>query len=1462
MTDSVELFPIAIGEYDSAEWDRIDGIDANLAMFLDAFDGFVCHVVEWRRTAPPCCGKSPADRQYSCSSCPERKSDHYRGHDDINARLREWSEGDPAARSILYWVGHGWSDDDQAALIHSRTSPEHPGTEGIRPEQIAEAIRSRFVVSPRPWVVVMVEACQAARFVVLLQNELNRLGYNGIYLLVSPTSDNGAVMLGRLQTMLRTAFAAEDVLLDRLAKALDRAGLLVKQSGPIPDDVVALERRIRLPANISLDAREQLATAVGRLPPDVQRHFITKAHGGLGSFERVVLNEQSWFFEGRESDTQQVISWLRDNSSGMLVITGPPGSGKSAFLGNMIVHANAPLREALRHAGLLTAPPEGLPENIFDVCLTLTGAPSEEVVARLAATIDARIPDDTAGGEIAEVGKWLAREMRSRGEPITIVLDALDEAAFPEELADYVLRPLGRVPAVRLLIGTRQSTYDQIDTPTTDKNLLHALGVSETDTVTIRSDRRAIRKFVAHRVASRIQQDPSIQLDVDRFADAVAQRDPHFLMAQLAVHEVLGNPALHSEHAWSALLDSSHQSIFERAVTRLYNKEPSYRAVLVGLAFSSGLGLPIHDEVWRTVAQAIEDLEPYGRRPVTDEHIESFLDDAAPYVTVDKEYDQTVYRFSHRTFAEHFTGNSERAAIRELWIARALISASDEELKSNGEDKPFAAVNPYIRHYLPTHVANAGQEGWDLLADNKLLVALLNPDQIGANAQRSAFGRFALPPIIEGIANAHNRLNRVDPGDYRFAVGLAAARVTGHHVVTGVAADAEVIIELCWAAVKRRMHCRSLPSHADSVHAFATIPSPGENFWLAGAGRKGAILIWDPVSGRLVKKLPGHTGAVTALAVLTHPTMGPVLVSTGHDSKIRFWDVARGDEITMFTGHPPITAMVAIQSAYGQHLLVCASSATIAVLDATDGRIVGKYFEHSGEITALAVVPDPSHYNLLASAAKDGTLRLWDPGTGHTFGSLETSALSALTTVPLPKRAAPMLAGATSDRILLWDYTNWGHPDISHKQPERVLSSSSNTITALATLALPGRQPRVAGAGPGAISVWDLNLTQRHPVTHFASLGADTRSITALTAVPLADGGSLLASANYDTIRLWNPVAGQPHATVNHRIDNFVSNGPVTAMATFRPAESKTLLATAGNGSIALWNSENGDRLHLSASPADHRGRVTALAEISATDGRSMLAGGTDTGAIRLWGPGIAQGRALTASGNSQVTALTEVRPLDKPPMLASGDSDGVVRLWDLTTGQRPPIATVSNNCPITALASIPTASGGALLAIADHQGSIRLFDSADLAARQPATTLPTDSVAETLAVTTSDAGVPLLAAAGSDGTIRLFDTVDPADIRPFAALSGHKGAVTALATWPGDGRPSVLVSGGRDNSIRLWNPSLTTALHVIPVDATVKAVVPLPDARLAVALDDGLLVLRIDMKKVLHGQRLSTISR
>src|SRR4029453_5299178 len=109
-----------------------------------------------------------------------------------------------------------------------------------------------------------------------------------------------------------------------------------------------------------------------------EEHFLPAARG-------IEVGETGWDFPGRERLVRDVISWLATARSGMLVVTGPPGAGKSAVMGRLATMSDPHYRERARaEGGLATIPPETLPpEGVVDVALHGRGKTFAGFVAAL-----------------------------------------------------------------------------------------------------------------------------------------------------------------------------------------------------------------------------------------------------------------------------------------------------------------------------------------------------------------------------------------------------------------------------------------------------------------------------------------------------------------------------------------------------------------------------------------------------------------------------------------------------------------------------------------------------------------------------------------------------------------------------------------------------------------------------------------------------------------------------------------------------------------------------------------------------------------------------------------------------------------------------------------------------------------------------------------------------------------------
>jgi DNA-binding SARP family transcriptional activator len=706
MRPVVDVFPVAIGYYADGGMADLE-VEAPAGRLVDLLAPFGGRHRPW--------GHPTRDR----------------GADAVQDRLREWatpqrsviSADELVEASVLYWAGHGWSDGTRTALAHAR-SPAVVGGSGLDPQQLAQAIRARQATAGARrqagdaggWAMVIVETSHAAQIADAVMAALHGPDAPSRLLLVAVPGD-GTVPVGGFTGVLANLLAGtyrteRRILLRDLAAQLER----VLGPGSVQQRALGEAALVRIHPPVAswlsapVDTIRCLEDALEDMFPDERSHFIAKAQGAEHG-------ELSWFFEGRESELAQISAWLYQAGSGMLVVTGRAGAGKSALLGTVLVRSLPALRDALARRGLAAAPGPSVavpPELVFDAVVHLSGLDLAQAVTRVASAAGiGPLPSHRAPeAGVASDLDFLAGQLADRAGLFTVLADALDESLDPLNTARSMLARIAAVPGVRVLVGTRASTSEAPDTPTGDENLLDALGTGAVVArgpgggpdagdrdgqgpgsgcvIWLGHDQQAVGRYVANRLRAARDYGVAGQAvphlrevsdqDIQRAAAEVADRGQEFLFARLAVYELIADPRLLTPGLASSrgqLLQGSHQDLFGRALHRLAGQDDRYPALMRALSLARGRGIPEADGLWAAIAAALAPapvprptgdpgsgtaagLDPSTAADWT-EAISGLLGQTAAYIIADISTGpgqagepRTLYRLAHRTFAEYF----------------------------------------------------------------------------------------------------------------------------------------------------------------------------------------------------------------------------------------------------------------------------------------------------------------------------------------------------------------------------------------------------------------------------------------------------------------------------------------------------------------------------------------------------------------------------------------------------------------------------------------------------------------------------------------------------------------------------------------------------------------------------------------------------------------------------------------
>jgi WD40 repeat protein len=1007
-----------------------------------------------------------------------------------------------------------------------------------------------------------------------------------------------------------------------------------------------------------VDARYGAGTAVVDTVSDVDQHFDPRSRGVMSA------SQVEHRFQGRRVALTEINAWLAsDRVPPLLVVTGDPGSGKSAVLGRLVVTADPVRRRRLpRWDRGVRAPLRSVACEVH-----AKGATVEDVAAEIGAELGA--PGRVTPSTLPTV---LRERLHTKKRRFVVLLDALDEAVDPRAMIREVLRPLlDASPSlgVRIVVGSRRND---------DRGNLAAAMASSRIEIDLDVDRYfAPQDLTAYALAClQVRKDGAYQNETRARALAmeISRRSGrNFLVAGLmatnhGLHDT--DPVRPSDLTGGVSLAEVMDEFLSRLNT---STGASARELLVPLAYSQAPGLPL--ALWHDLVHAMT-----GRTTSTAE-LSEFVRSAAANLLITTGTaggQEPVYRLFHQALNDTILAERVRQDLTDH-DHQVMADTLHAAVPATGwKDAP-----PYLASSLAGHLVAAGQlteieellDGTDYLLDAHLprLHAALD----GLDTQRAAEFRR----LIGTTPNAVGR-----DGEQRAAAfSITTAQMANPRLcdlIARLTMDADLPYRALWAHLPRADSlAQTLTGHATTVTAVALTPDGR----LAVTGSiDETVRVWDLETGTEQAVLTGHRSTVTAVALTPD---GRLAVTGSIDETVRVWDLETRTEQAVLTGHTSAVTAVAL-TPDGRLAVTGSGDGTVCIWDLETGNEQTVLTGHAHWVIAVALTPDGRR---AVTSSYDRTVRVWDVETG-TDQTVLTNRVTAAALTPDGRRA---VTSSGDETMRVWD--------VETGTDQTVLTGR---VTAVALT--PDGRRAVTCSYDETVRVWDLETG-----TEPAMQTGDTGAVNAVTLTP--DGRSAVTGSNDRTVRVWDLETGTEQTILigNTGAVNTVSLTPdgrravtssghgkvsiwdletgteQTILSVWRTSVVLTLALTSdgrraitgsGDGRVRVWDLETGTE---QAILTGHTARVTAVA--ITPDGRRAVTGSGDK-TVRIWDLETATEQAILTghAGTVWAVALTS-----DGRRAVSGSGDRTVRVWDLETRTEQTILTGHTDW-VTAVAFTP----------------------------------------------------------------------------------------------------------------------------------------------------------------------------
>ncbi|KIM31405.1 hypothetical protein M408DRAFT_258850 [Serendipita vermifera MAFF 305830] len=203
----------------------------------------------------------------------------------------------------------------------------------------------------------------------------------------------------------------------------------------------------------------------------------------------------------------------------------------------------------------------------------------------------------------------------------------------------------------------------------------------------------------------------------------------------------------------------------------------------------------------------------------------------------------------------------------------------------------------------------------------------------------------------------------------------------------------------------------SLTGHISTVRGLGV---SGRHPYLFSAAEDKMVKCWDLESNKVIRHYHGHLSGVYSLSL--HPTLD-VLVTAGRDATARVWDMRTKAQAMLLAGHTATVADVKCQDSDPQ-VITGSMDTTIRLWDLTAGKTMIQLTHHKKSVRALAI--HPREYSFASGSAGGNNIKKWKCPEGtfvHNF-----SGHNAIINTLAVNEDGVLFSGGDNGTLSLWDY--------------------------------------------------------------------------------------------------------------------------------------------------------------------------------------------------------------------------------------------------------------------------------------------------------------------------------------------------------------------------------------------------------------------------------------------------------